>query len=77
MAAPGLFLVVKQESPCLSMCVAMKNPVATLNTGISLCLLLSFVRVYSPPMIPTHQCFSAGLGLSTGVWLGKGGMLSF
>lgn len=35
------------------MCVAaMKNPVAILNTGISPCLLLPFVCVYSPLMIP-------------------------
>lgn len=54
----------------VNVCSAMKNPVATLNTGISPCLLLPFVRVYSPPMIPTHQCLLAALGLSTGVWLG-------
>lgn len=60
----------------VNVCEAMKNPVATLNIGISPCLLLPFVRVYSPPMIPTHQCLLAALGLSTGVWLGEGGMLS-
>lgn len=52
MAALGLFLTVKQESPYLLM--RMKNPVATLNTGISLGLLLPFVHVYSPLMIPAR-----------------------
>lgn len=31
----------------------------------------------SPPVIPNHQCYSAGPGLSTGVWLGQDWMLSY
>ena len=55
------------EKPC---CHTKHRNFPVLTSAFCVC-------VCSPPMIRSHQCYSAGPGLSTGAWLGRDGMLSF
>lgn len=59
--------VCSSKKPC---CHTKHRNFPALTSALCVC-------VCSLPMIPTHQCYSAGPGLSIGAWFGQEGMLSF